>query len=91
MRKIEPLNLTPLETYSLPGRHSKVSRRDFGRAWEKGGSLREFVARLPKILAGDTLRAVVAAWVAARRQGCQVLLGMGPTPSRWDSTPSSST
>ena len=80
MKKIEPLNLTDLETYSLPGRHSKVSRRDFGRAWERGGSLRDFVARLPKILAGDTLRAVTAAWVAARRQGRQVLLGMGAHP-----------
>ena len=68
MKKIEPLNLTDLETYSLPGRHSKVNRRDFGRAWEKGGSLRDFVARLPKILAGDTLRAVTAAWVAARQE-----------------------
>lgn len=80
MEKLDPLDLTNLKTYSLPGRHSKVSHHDFGRPWEKGGSLREFVARLPKVLAGQTLRAVAGAWVAARRGGRQVLLGMGAHP-----------
>ena len=80
MKKIEPLDLTGIETYSLQERHSKVNRRDFGRPWEKGGSLRDFVDRLPKILAGETLRQVAAAWVAARQGGRQVLLGMGAHP-----------
>jgi hypothetical protein len=38
------------------------------------------VERLPKILAGETLRAVAAAWVAAIKGGRQVLLGMGAHP-----------
>ena len=80
MKKIGPLDLTGIETYSLQERHSKVSRRDFGRPWEKGGSFRDFVDRLPNILAGETLREVAAAWVAARRGGRQVLLGMGAHP-----------
>ncbi len=80
MKKIEPLSLEGIETYSLQERHSKVSRADFGRAWEKGGSLREFVDRLPNLLAGETLRQVAAAWVKARRDGRQVLLGMGAHP-----------
>ncbi|MFZ5450436.1 MAG: hypothetical protein ACOZF2_00985 [Thermodesulfobacteriota bacterium] len=80
MKKIEPLELTGITTYSLKDRPSKVSIRDFGRPWQAGGSLREFVARLPHILAGTTLREVVGAWGKARRQGCQVLLGMGAHP-----------
>jgi hypothetical protein len=80
MKKIDPLSLEGIKTYRLAERRSKVTREDFGRAWEKGGSLREFVDRLPNILAGETLRQVAAAWVAARRGGRQVLLGLGAHP-----------
>jgi hypothetical protein len=80
MKKLEPLSLDGIKTYSLWGRHSKVGLQDFGRPWHKGGSFREFVDRLPKILAGGTLREVGAAWVQARRQGRPVLLGMGAHP-----------
>jgi hypothetical protein len=80
MKKIDPLSLEGIKTYRLSERPSKVTREDFGRAWEKGGSLREFVDRLPHILAGETLRQVAAAWVAARRGGRQVLLGLGAHP-----------
>jgi hypothetical protein len=80
MKKLEPLDLKDIETYSLSGRHSKVSWRDFGRPWEKGGSLSEFVARLPGLLAGSDFREVAAAWVKARQGGRPVLLGMGAHP-----------
>jgi hypothetical protein len=80
MKKIKPLSLTGIKTYSLKERQSKVSYENFGRAWEKGGSLRDFVDRLPDILAGRDLREVAAAWVKARRGGREVLLGMGAHP-----------
>jgi len=80
MKKLEPLSLDGIKTYSLSDRHSKVSRGDFGAPWEPGGSFREFADRLPRILAGETLRAVAAAWVKARRQGRPALLGMGAHP-----------
>jgi hypothetical protein len=80
MSKIEPLALSGITTYSLKERQSKVSHRNFSRAWKKGGSLRDFVDRLPAILAGQALREVAAAWVEARRAGRQVLLGMGAHP-----------
>ena len=80
MKKLEPLSLDGIKTYSLAERHSKVSLRDFGRAWEPGGSFREFVNRLPRLLAGENLREVAAAWVKARRRGRPVLLGMGAHP-----------
>jgi hypothetical protein len=80
MKKIEPLSLDGIKTYSLSERHSKVSQADFGAPWKRGGSFKEFVDRLPHILAGEALREVAAAWVKARRAGRQVLLGMGAHP-----------
>jgi hypothetical protein len=80
MKKLEPLSLDGIKTYSLSERHSKVSFQDFGSPWQRGGGFREFVDRLPRILAGAALREVAAAWVRARRQGRQVLLGMGAHP-----------
>jgi hypothetical protein len=80
MKKRQPLSLDGIKTYSLSERHSKVSRLDFGRPWEPGLGFREFVARLPRILAGNDLREVAAAWVRARQDGRHVLLGMGAHP-----------
>ncbi|MBI4796942.1 MAG: hypothetical protein HY790_14085 [Deltaproteobacteria bacterium] len=80
MKKTEPLDLSGITTYSLKDRPSKVSHRDFASPWQAGGSLREFVDRLPQILAGTALREVAGAWVQARREGRQALLGMGAHP-----------
>jgi deoxyhypusine synthase len=80
MDKMAPLSLEGIKTYSLKERHSKVSHQAFARAWAKGGSFREFLARLPDILAGRTLREVAAAWCLARRGGRPVILGMGAHP-----------
>jgi len=76
----EPLTLEGLKTYSLYERPSKVDYTRFGQAWEPGGSFREFCRRLPRLLAGEWLWEVAQAWVAARRQGRLVLLGMGAHP-----------
>ncbi len=80
MTKIDPLSLEGLTTYSLKDRPSKVSHQDFARAWTRGGSLAEFLVRLPNILAGQSLKEVADAWVRARRAGRPVLLGMGAHP-----------
>ena len=84
MKKLEPLSLDGIKTYSLSERHSKVSFQDFGSPWRKGGGFREFVDRLPRILAGAALRDVAAAWVAGpSARGGRCSWGWGPTPSRW--------
>lgn len=80
MTKIDPLSLEGITTYSLKDRPSKVSHQDFARAWTRGGSLAEFLARLPNILAGQTLKDIADAWIRARRAGRPVLLGMGAHP-----------
>jgi hypothetical protein len=77
MTTIDPLSLEGLTTYSLKDRPSKVSREDFARPWTKGGSFKEFLERLPNILAGQSLREIAAAWARARRDDRPVLLGMG--------------
>lgn len=80
MTKIDPLSLEGLRTYSLKDRPAKVSHQDFARPWTSGGNFREFLARLPNILAAQSLREIAAAWVRARRGGLPVLLGMGAHP-----------
>jgi hypothetical protein len=80
MTTIDPLSLEGLTTYSLKDRPSKVSHQDFARPWTKGGSFKEFLERLPNILAGQSLSEIAAAWARARRDGQAVLLGMGAHP-----------
>lgn len=80
MDKIAPLSLDGLTTYSLKDCPSKVGREDFGRAWTRRGSFKEFLECLPNILAGRDLRETAAAWVGAHRAGRPVLLGMGAHP-----------
>jgi hypothetical protein len=75
--KLEPLTLEGVVTYSLKGRRSKVNRQDFGRPWQQGGSLKDFLDRLPNILAAADLKKVAAAWLAARQQQHLVILGFG--------------
>ncbi len=76
-QKIEPLSLAGVATYSLKDRQSKVNRQDFGQAWQRGGSFKEYLDRLPNILAAADLRKVATAWLAARRQQHLVILGFG--------------
>jgi hypothetical protein len=78
--EIQPLSLEGLQTYGLQDRPSKVDFRQFARAWERGGGLKDFCLRLPRLLAGDWLWEVAQAWVAARRAGNLVLIGMGAHP-----------
>jgi len=87
MKKPEPLSLDGIKTYSLAERPCKVSHHSFGQPWQPGGSFKEFIQRLPRILAGETLREVAAAWVKARRAGRPVLLGMGAHPIKVGLTP----
>jgi hypothetical protein len=75
--KLEPLPLAGVATYSLKERRSKVSRQDFGQVWQQGGSFKDFLDRLPNILAAADLKKVASAWLAARRQQHLVILGFG--------------
>lgn len=72
-----PLVLDQIRTYPLASRKSKVTVRDFGRPHRRGAPVGEFLESLPRILAAEDLRAVVAAILRARTRRKAVLWGLG--------------
>jgi len=78
MKKIVPIDLQSIKTYSLTTRDNKVNVRDhFARSPQAGSSFASFYASLPRLLGADSLRGVVDAVVAARRAGRPVVLAIG--------------
>lgn len=76
-KEYEPLDLQGVKTYPLSSRPSKVSVADGARVWKAGGTLRTFFDSLPKQLAAEAFRKVVAAILTARSRGKPVILGLG--------------
>ena len=76
-RPSRPIDLSSLKTYPLASRKSKVDRADFALPWKPNGSLRDFLAGLPNILAAGDFKAVVSAIAGAREDDKQVVLAMG--------------
>jgi hypothetical protein len=74
---MDPVDLTQVRTFPLRERENKVALDRFARPPQAGRSAAEFLKSLPGILAGNDLRNVVAAVVAARRNGRPVIVGLG--------------
>jgi len=74
---MKPLDFSGLHTYSLHGRHSKVTIDDFARPPRPGMSVRDLLAGLPGQLAGRDLPELVRRIVKSCRAGRPVLVGMG--------------
>ena len=74
---IKPLELGRVRTYPLASRGSKVSIRDFARVPRAGASTAEWMRSLPKILAGNDFRGVVAALERARKKRKPIIWGLG--------------
>lgn len=72
-----PMDFRKLQTYSLHGRHSKVTVDDFARPLQPGMSVRELIRSLPGQLAGKEFPELVERIVAAHSSGRPVILGMG--------------
>jgi hypothetical protein len=72
-----PLDLSALKTVSLTERGGKVKAADFAIPYEKGAGLSGWLDSLPRILAGDSFRAVVDALARARQNRRAILWGMG--------------
>jgi hypothetical protein len=66
-----PLSLARISTFPLAGRKSKVSVREFVRPHREGARLPESLDSLPRILAAQDLRAVIAAILMAHARGKQ--------------------
>jgi hypothetical protein len=77
MDKPKPIELSGLKTYPLESRKSKVDRADFAHPWKHGGSLEDFLDRMPNILAAKDFRAVVSAIVKAHKANKPVVMAMG--------------
>jgi len=75
--RTQPLKLDRVKTYPLKSRPSKVTVADFARVPRSGASLSQWVASLPRILAGETLREVVESLERARRKRKPIIWGIG--------------
>lgn len=76
---INPLSLQRIRTYALARRKSKVTARDFARPLSKPSraTVGALLDSLPRILAGQDFRAVIAAIRRASAQRRPVLWGIG--------------
>lgn len=75
--KIQPIDFTGLKTIPLAARGGKVRVEDFAVPYVKGSGLGGWLQSLPKILAGESFRAVIDALGKARTTGKPIIWGMG--------------
>ena len=71
----KPLEFAGLRTVSLAARGGKVRAEDFAAPGAR--TVRELVDSLPRFLAGESFRAVIAAMEAARARKKAILWGLG--------------
>jgi hypothetical protein len=74
---IQPIDLSGLKTVPLAARGGKVRVADFSVPYREGTGISGWLDSLPHILAGDSLRAVVAALAEARARGRAIVWGLG--------------
>ncbi|MGH9469677.1 MAG: hypothetical protein ACRD1N_04955 [Terriglobia bacterium] len=74
---IRPLKLDRVRTYPLKNRSSKVTIGEFAQVCRPGASVREWMNSLPRILAGESFRAVVEALERAREKRKPIIWGLG--------------
>lgn len=72
-----PLSLDEVKTYPLASRPSKVNFAEFAQPIDENSSLREFLERLPNILAIQNLRELGAQIKRARDSGKPIIWGLG--------------
>jgi hypothetical protein len=74
---IGPIDFTRLKTVPLAVRGGKVRVEDFAATYTKDSGIAGWLDSLPKILAGEAFRSVVAALVRARANRKAILWGLG--------------
>src|SRR5438477_891225 len=75
--RTRPLTLDRVKTYPLRSRPSKVSVSDFARVPPPNASVRAWTRCLPRLLAGESFRSVVAALERARARKKPIIWGLG--------------
>jgi hypothetical protein len=76
-QKFKPIDLSGVKTYPLSQRKSKVSTAAFAKTWQKGSNFKDFLDRLPDILAGNHLKTVISSTVKAFRENKTIVFAMG--------------
>ncbi len=76
-RRSPALRLDRVSTYPLAERRSKVDLGQAARRHRRGASFAWFLEGLPRVLAGETLRALRDEVLRARSRGRPVIWGMG--------------
>ena len=74
---LSPIDLEHIKTYELASRPSKVTVADFASPVAEGDSLGEFLDKLPKILAVESLREIAVRMKRAREFGKPIIWGIG--------------
>jgi len=74
---LQPLELAQVKTYPLASRTSKVKLDDFAWPLSDDGSLSDFLASLPNVLAVQTLRKIAARMQRARELKKPIIWGIG--------------
>jgi hypothetical protein len=74
---LKPLSLQEVQTYPLASRPSKVTVTDFARPVSENSSLRDFLKKLPDILAVRSLREVAAQVRRAKKLQKPIIWGIG--------------
>jgi hypothetical protein len=72
-----PLDFSGVRTIPLAERGGKVRIEQFAKIYEKDSGVGALIDALPHILAGDGLRAVIAAIIEARRRRKAIVWGLG--------------
>ena len=73
----EEFDLSGVKRYPLRSRQSKVSLAQFATPYKKGTGIGGLLTSLPGLLAAQDFKDVVAAIVAARRDGRAIVWGLG--------------
>jgi arginine dihydrolase ArgZ-like protein len=74
---LEPLELTPVKTYPLASRPSKVNLDDFARPIASEARVDDFLASLPNVLAVRSLRQIAERMRRARELKKPIIWGIG--------------
>jgi hypothetical protein len=74
---LSPIELANVKTYPLASRPSKVKLDDFARPLGDEGSVGEFLASLPNVLAVQSLRQITERMRRARELGKPIIWGLG--------------
>ncbi|CAN5530963.1 hypothetical protein BH10ACI3_BH10ACI3_03860 [soil metagenome] len=74
---LKPVDLSEIQTYELASRPSKVTVETFAKPLGKGDTVRDFLQKLPDILAVRSLRALAEQIRRARDLGKPIIWGLG--------------